>query len=198
MLAAVLLVPGAQAAEDGQAGDELKRIEREIEAGRDRRQDLDREASTLRRDVEGLRRALIAGAAAAQRQEDAVAGLEERLRRLTAERETKSAVLARRRAELTATLSALLRLSRRPPEVLIARPASAVDAVRSSLLLGAVVPKLEARAATLRRELVTLAGLRDSIAARKAELGNAHGILAKERRELDRLLKRKASLQERT
>ncbi|MEE8246274.1 MAG: peptidoglycan DD-metalloendopeptidase family protein [Alphaproteobacteria bacterium] len=198
-LAAAALACGAAAPAraQGNASKQLERIERALEQGRDRQRGLERKAQELRHQVANLRRGLIDAAASAQRQEEAVSSLERRLAGLRAEEDAKSADLARRRAELAATLGALQRLSLQPPETLIASPGSGIDMLRSSLLLGAVVPSLEAQARTLRRDLTALAALRGEITSRRAELAAADGVLAKERRALDRLLKRKAGLQAR-
>lgn len=198
-LAAAALACGAAAPAraQGNASKQLERIERALEQGRDRQRGLERKAQELRHQVANLRRGLIDAAASAQRQEEAVSSLERRLAGLRAEEDAKSADLARRRAELAATLGALQRLSLQPPETLIASPGSGIDTLRSSLLLSAVVPSLEAQARTLRRDLTALAALRGEITSRRAELAAADGVLAKERRALDRLLKRKAGLQAR-
>ncbi len=197
--AAVALACGAAAPAlaQGSASERLERIERALEEGRDRQRGLERKSQELRHQVATLRRGLIDAAASAQRQEEAVSSLERRLADLRAAEDAKSADLARRRAELAATLGALERLSLQPPETLIASPGSGIDTLRSSLLLGAVVPTLEAQARALRRDLTALAALRDEITSRRAELGAADRVLAKERRALDRLLKRKAGLQAR-
>ena len=180
------------------ANEKLQRLESTLEEGRSRQQSLEKRASELKREVTTLRERLIAAAASAQRREEAVSKLERRLAELTAQEEAKSAGLTRRRVELAATLGALQRLSLQPPEALIASPASAVDTLRSSLLLRAVVPELEAQAHALRRDLAALSHLRHDIIARKADLAAATQVLTKERRGLDRLLERKAALARRT
>jgi len=179
------------------ASDRLQRLERALEEGRDHQRGLERKALELRRQVANLRRGLIDAAASAQRQEEAVSSLERRLAALRREETAKAADLARRWAELAATLGALERLSLQPPETLIASPGSGIDTARSSLLLGAVVPSLEAQARDLRRDLAALAELRAEITSHRAELAAANQVLTKERLALDRLLKRKAGLQAR-
>lgn len=197
MLVAALLLASPPALAQATASERLERLERSLEAGRDHQQGLERKALELRRQVANLRRGLIDAAASAQRQEEAVSSVERRLADLRAEESAKAGHLARRRSELAATLGALERLSLQPPETLIASPGSGIDTARSSLLLGAVVPALEARARALRRDLTVLAALRAEIANRRAELAGANQVLTKERRALDRLLKRKAGLQAR-
>ena len=198
LAAALVCALSTPSAAEESAREKLDRLERALEEGRSRQQSLERKATLLKREMTGLRQRLIAAAAAAQRQEEAVSELERRLAELTAQAAAKRADLARRRADLVATLGALERLSLRPPQALIASPASAVDTVRSSLLLGAVVPALEAQAHELSHGIAALSRLGDEITARKAELAAATQALAKERRGLDRLLGRKAKLARRT
>lgn len=202
-LAAVALIAAAVARDSLAASPEatqgkLTTVEQEIEAGRERQRALDRKAEALRREVGHLRESLVEAAAAAQRQEDAVGGLEERLAALTAARAAKRAELGRRRAELADTLAALQRVGRLPPQFVVARPGSAIEARRSALLLGAALPVLEGRARELNHDLVELAALEDAIVSRKGELTGAREVLEKERRELDRLIRRKAVQEQRT
>src|SRR3546814_17618602 len=57
------------------------------------------------------------------------------------------------------TLAALQRLAQRPPEAILAMPASPLDTIRTATLLGAVVPPLERQAGELRERIATLAKL---------------------------------------
>ncbi len=190
-------LPGPASASEP-ADERLLRLERALEDGRSRQQGLEAAALDLRREVSDLRHSLVSAAAEAQRRGDAVSELERRLADLNARMAAMRTDLADRRGELAATLGALQRLSLQPPEALIASPASALDTVRSSLLLGSVVPELEARAKRLGHEMAALSRLGQEIGTRKGELALAAQALERQRRALDELLERKAALVRRT
>ena len=92
-----------------------------------------------------------------------VAGLEEHetetLRRLDGERE-----------QLMWLLGALQRLAQVPTEAMIARPDAPVEVVRATVLLRAAAAGIEDRAAGLRRELDTLASLRQDLIVRRDQV----------------------------
>ncbi len=196
-LGAGLAFAGA-AAQTAGVDDELATVERALDAELGREQALELTAAQLEREVAGLRLELVEAARHSQDHEERVTALEERLTELTRLEAEKSAALRRRRETLAATLGALQRLSRQPPEALVATPATVDDAIRVSLLLGATVPLLDDEARSLRAELETLAALHREIATERLELEAATADLAAERARLEALHERKAALQEDT
>lgn len=78
--------------------------------------------------------------------------------------------LAERRGVLGDVLAALLRMGRTPPPALIMRPDDALDAVRSAILLGALLPELRVEAETLASDLTELARVRDALAKARETL----------------------------
>ena len=179
-------------------GEKLRRIESAIDQGRQRQEALDARASEIESEISALQAELIASAAKAQAMEDVVSELEARLAPLAAEERAKASRLGERRADLAATLGALARLGRRPPEAMVAAPGPAIDTVRGSMLLAAVVPELVAEALALGAEIEALDRLRDEIDAEHAVLEDARRALGKEQRAIERLLRRKAETKSRT
>ncbi len=102
----------------------------------------------------------------------------------------------KRRAEMADLLAALTRLDRHPPPALAVRPDDALSSIRSALLLGAVVPELQAEAEDLRNRLEQLAALRRDILEERETLETAQVSLREERTELQALLDRKLALQQ--
>src|SRR3546814_4277831 len=82
------------------------------------------------------------------------------------------------------TLANLAHLSRQPPEAMVLAPGSALDMVRASQLMAALIPEIESRAAKLRDELTRLTRLRQGVASQQEKLGAAIARLDQERREL--------------
>lgn len=197
VLTGVAAAPHAFAGID-EVDQKLESVERALEQERAQGERLESSAAALAREVAGLRADLIEAAHASQNYEEHVTALEVRLARLAREDADKSETLRRRRATLAATLGALQRLSRQPPEALIAAPAAIDDTIRASLLLGAVVPLLDDEARRLRAELDELTRVRREIATERLELAAATDRLAAERRRLATLHARKLALQRET
>jgi murein hydrolase activator len=192
-LLAGLLCPALPAyAADNKAEKKLHAVEEALKKHRVQQKALQNKAKLLGRDLKSMRKSLIGTAASVQRYEDMVSDFEIRLSGLAAEQRAKTNALDRRRGDLANTLGTLARLSRHPPEALIVSPASPIDMVRGSMVLSAVVPKLEARTAKLASELEALRRLRIEIGQKRARLASANQGLSKERTALDRLLKRTA------
>jgi len=195
-LAAVCVLSATATAADAPPQQQLEQVEQSLEQSRARHDKLDADVARARSEVADVKARLVRAAAAAQAQEDAVADLEGKFDDLRATERQKTANLERRRGELAATLSALARLTRTPPEALIASPDSAIDTLRSSMLLGQIVPELEQRADALKRELASLADVRRRLGEEQQRLGVAIAKLDGERRGLDRLLREKARIEQ--
>ena len=171
----------------------LESVERALEEGLSRERQLEGEAAALEREIVALRAELVTAARTVQNVEERLNAFEKRLAGLERAEARKTAALEKRRAALTATLGALERLGRQPPEVVIASRATLGDAIRTSLLLAAAVPALEGEARRLREELDALAALRREITAERAGIAAASSRLSAERRRLDALLARKSA-----
>lgn len=198
LLATTVSTAGAQDDPKGDPQKQLDTIDRELKEWRGRSAVLDQAARELGDEVRALQKDLVERAARAQTQEEVVSGIELKLIELSAEDKARRLALSDRQSAIQTTLGALGRIARLPPESLISNPKSAVDAVRTSMLLSAIIPELEAQAAALRAELVALEQLRVEMAVRREELTGANQALDRERISLSRLIKRKAKLREQT
>lgn len=199
-LAACCLMPsivGAQEKDEPPAT-QLREVERAIEAGRNRTEELDREAARIKDELGQLQRTLVESARRAQGQEETVTELESRLDSYRVEERSLLAGLNARRAAIDKTLGALQRIGRVPPTAMLASPDNVTDAVRTSVLLSAIVPELSAQAQSFRSELLALRQIRGEIIRRRARLDNAVDRLKREQIALDRLIDRKSSLRSRT
>ena len=177
--------------------EQLYKIERAIEDSRSREQRAARDASDLEAEIERLRLESVQKARLERRCEAKVASLERELGAYRREARARERALAARRDELAASLAALHRLSQKPPAALLASPASAVEAVRSSIVIGGLTRRLQADAGRLGAQLDALRKLRAEIAAKKDDLASNSATLERERRELDRLIVRKSKAQSR-
>ncbi len=134
-----------------------------------------------------LKRQLIAAAQRSQDNEERVSRIEAQLLDLSRQEAELSAALHGRRAAQTAALGALMRISRQPPQALIATPAAVDDTIRTSLLLGSTASRLGEEARDLGAALVELTALHRRIASRRMELDAAATGLADERARLEAL-----------
>ena len=175
--------------------DQLLRVERDIGAAEARRTALEQEVERLAGEIAALDARLVIAAEAVQAGEDALTNLETHQAEIETREKAATAALEQRRAEMAGTLAALERLGHRPPEALLAAPGAPVDSLRSAMLLGAVVPQIEAQAAALKQSLAALAALRQELAASRNAVSAGGRKLANERAMLDRLLQDKAARQ---
>lgn len=146
---------------------ELAALSRNIEISTDRQAAIAREIRSLDRDRETLNAKIISTS-------DTIKGLETKLsdteRRLGALGENEDAVrlsLIARRDVLAEVLAALQRIGKRPPPALAVRPSDALSAVRSAILLNAVMPELKVETEALADDLEELHRLKAVIAEEK-------------------------------
>lgn len=175
--------PIPQPAPDGK----LKAIEQALERDARRKAELEREAQKLRTESEALRGDAIKVAKSLQEQEAILSRVEDSLRELTREANRKRAALQGRDAEVAALLAGLQRLSRRPPEAMIASPTAPLDTVRGGILLRAALPQVQESAMALRAELEEVEALQAEIAAERKRLAAARQSLLSERKKLESL-----------
>jgi murein hydrolase activator len=176
----------------------LTEVERQLEASRKRDAELARSSEALERELAALRSRLVQTADEATRLENELTGLEETLRAMEAEERVQAARLDAEKAQISELLGALQRLSRIPPEAMIARPESPVDTLRSALLLRSAVPILRDRAEALAGALQQFADLRTHLAERRTQAGKARADLASRQGDIAKLVERRQELQDRT
>lgn len=197
-MAMVVLVCGQALAADPKkpedAQRQLKEVQQDLKEGETRRQELDAQAEALEKELAELRATLIAAAEESRTQEADLATLEQRLAGLGIEERERVAKIEADRAALSELLAALQRLSRLPPEAMIARPEAPADTVKSALLLRAAVPELKARADSLARELAELATLRGELAGKRTQTANAKAAFDRKQAEISGLVRRREAL----
>lgn len=159
----------------------LDEIERTLEAEKEAKARLAREADTIARELAGVRARATALAAALQAQEERLSQLEADEARLEADAAAKSANLEERRAELARLTAALARLGRQPPEAVLLVPGSPLDTVRAARLLGGAVPAVSAQAEALARDIRDLDAARARLLAQRDEVASARSKLADDR-----------------
>lgn len=149
-------------------------------------------------EIEGLTRQLVQVAATAQDLESELTRIETTLAAFNRELHALEQRLGDEHDRLALTLAGLVRIAVQPPEAVVARPGSALDIVRSAMLLRIAVPEIERRAAALQQDLAELARLRDEIERESVAQQEKATALDGERQHLEELLARKQALADST
>jgi septal ring factor EnvC (AmiA/AmiB activator) len=183
--------------QNGSLGKKIKDVERAIAEGKKRSQDLKQRADNLKSDLSKAEHGRIVIANTVQNLEKKLSKLETEISDLHEAENEKRYLLESRRGQFTNILMALQRISRLPPEVIIAYPAGADDLIRTAILLRSAVPKIETQATQLREDIVALAATRKLIANRKMQLDNTGREFRKKRIILDKLIRLKAKQHQR-
>ncbi|WP_208998416.1 murein hydrolase activator EnvC family protein [Roseibium aquae] len=177
---------------------ELAALSQDIEVSRERQLEIEREIASLDRDRETLNGKVIEAADTIKRTERQIADTERRLMTLGENEDAVRASLNGRRDVLAEVLAGLQRLGRRPPPAMAVRPDDALSAVRTAILLNAVMPGLQLETEALAADLSELSRLKDVISQEKNSLRGDAMRLAEEQSRLELLLSVKRRERERT
>ena len=143
---------------------DLRALEDERKAAEERSRRTDAEIELMRNDRARLNAALIETTARARAGEIRVADMEARLISSKASEAAIRRSLESRRGVIADVLAALQRMGRKPPPAVLVRPEDMLEAIRTSMLLGAVVPELRGETEALASDLSDLQAALRSIA----------------------------------
>jgi septal ring factor EnvC (AmiA/AmiB activator) len=182
--------------------DSLKAHDQELAAARDRQKQSAENEAALKREIEAigadrrkLARDLIDTAA---RLRDAEAKIEATQARLTPLDNREQAIrksIEDRRAVIGEVLAALQRIGHRPPPALVASPEDALQAVRTAMLLGAVLPEMRQKAEELATDLGALLNVRKEITTERDKLKTEVASLDGERARMSALIEERQKQQ---
>lgn len=175
-------------------GAELASIRSEINLSEARRAELAAEIDRLEKDRASINRNLIDTSARQRSIEVRVERAGVRLEELRGQQDNVKASLSTRRALLSEVLAALQRMGRKPPPAILVTPGDALSAVRSAILLGAVVPEIRAETEVLIAELTELQRIGIDIESQRSSLSSDLRELAEEEERLALLLTEKKAL----
>ncbi|MGB7887776.1 MAG: peptidoglycan DD-metalloendopeptidase family protein [Xanthobacteraceae bacterium] len=103
--------------------------------------------------------------------------------------------LAERRGTIIEILAALQRIGRQPPPALMVRPEDALQAVRTAITLGAVVPDMRVQADALAGDLSDLLAVRKQILGERDRLTNNIEVLGREQLRMSLLVDQRQKTQ---
>ncbi|WP_289035467.1 peptidoglycan DD-metalloendopeptidase family protein [uncultured Roseibium sp.] len=188
-----------QAAQQKQVREqELLALGRDMEVSDQRQSEIEREIQLIDRDRDTLNSKILTAADTIKSLETKLTDTERRLLRLAENEDTVRVSLRGRRGVLAEVLAALQRIGRRPPPALAVRPSDALAAVRSAILLNAVMPELRVETEALAADLAELSRLKSVIAEEKKSLRGDAMRLAEEKSRLELLLSAKRQERDKT
>ena len=175
--------------------DALKQRDQELEAARAAQREAAENQAKLKREIEALgddRRALnqqlIDAAAKVRDVEASIETSETRLKPLDDKERLFQKSLDERRLVIVEILAALQRVGRQPPPALLVRPEDALQAVRTAMTLGAVLPEMRAQADALAGDLADLLNVRKDIVRERARLAHDLDELGREQLRMNMLV----------
>lgn len=178
--------PGSDA--KAQAASEFERVQAEIRLSDARVAQIRAEVERLENDRARIAAELVATAERNRKLDASLADAEARMTSLASDMARLSTALYERRAVLAEVLAGLQRLGRKPPPAVVVRPEDALAAVRSALLMGAILPELREQAGKLAHDLDAMARLRDRLARERDSYRADLVALAEDRKRLELLV----------
>jgi septal ring factor EnvC (AmiA/AmiB activator) len=173
---------------------ELASVRQQMAISQSRKAELAEEIGRLEKDRASINRMLIDSAARNRKLEGEVRESEDRLAALKVQEQDVKESLDGRREVLAEVLGALQRMGTNPPPALLVTPQDALSSVRSSILLGAVVPELRTETEILLSELNELARLGEDIDAERRTQANTLRAQADEEARLNLVMEEKRKL----
>ncbi len=167
--------------------DALRQQDRELDAARARQRETTENQARLRRQIEALSadrskltQQLIETAAHIRDVEASIDATRARLQPLDEQEKLFRKSLDERRDVIVEILAALQRIGRQPPPALMVRPEDALQAVRTAITLGAVVPEMRAQADALAGDLAERLRVRKTIVSDRDKLARDLDVLGRE------------------
>jgi murein hydrolase activator len=175
--------------------DALKQHDQELKATREQQRKSAETEAALKREIEQigadrrkLNQDLIATAARLRGVEAKIEATQARLEPLDENERNIHKSLNGRRAVIGEVLAALQRIGHRPPPALIAKPEDALQAVRTAMVLGAVLPEMRHQVVALANDLSELVSVRKKITDERDQLKAQVASLGDERARMRALI----------
>jgi septal ring factor EnvC (AmiA/AmiB activator) len=184
-------LPGKALAKLPSSSQQLKSLSSELNQGKPQLASAKEKSDTLAAEAAALRQKLVATAARIESLERQKVEADARILRLTQENTRLSAGFANDRVAITKLLGILERLQHDMPPALAMHPDDALGAVRGSMLIGASLPPVYARAASLSQRIEALKRTRLELEKQQAQAADTAARLTIARDELDDLLSQK-------
>ena len=160
---------------------QLKTIENQLEGSQQQQRRIEADLEAVRADRARLTAALIDTTAKTRADEERTRDVEQQLETAVGSEDAIRQSLERRRNLIALVLSALQRMGRKPPPAVLVDPRDMLAAIRTSMLLGAVLPEMREEIESLASDLTDLSRARDAVAKEKAALATDLASLTQQR-----------------
>ena len=198
ILAATLLLAAPTRADEAAPAEpqvKLRGLQDSLDVSAEHRKSIQSEIEAAQGEQAKLRAALIGTTARVSADEAKIADAQGRLDKALGSEEAVKRSLNGRRAVIAEVLAALQRMGRKPPPALLVDPDDVLKAIRTSMLLGAVLPGMRTEIDALVADLGELARARKVIEAERQGLADDLVAIAAERAQLAKLIEaRQAAL----
>lgn len=174
-----------------QRAKDLANLQTSIEVTAEREAELSADVEALEQTRAALNKELIEAAQRSRVLEDRISNSEVRLDASLETEEVIRLSLLKRRALLGEILATLQRMGRSPPPALLVRPEDVMSAIRSAMLIGAVLPDVRGQADKLADDLAELVAVRTEIEDATNQLRSDYKALSEEQTRLALLLDKK-------
>jgi murein hydrolase activator len=198
LLAAALLLRAATAAGAADPpkapADATKALETrraELKSVEKRKRTLRKSVSEIAKERAEIKKRLVDTAALVQKSEARLTATEKRLKELQIREKSLRGSLEKRYAEISGLLSALQRMGRNPPPVIITRREDALKMVRSAMLLATAFPEMRTKALALAKKLNQLVAVMTDIRSESEQIKKETDRLNDMRTRLSSLLETK-------
>ena len=196
--------PGPAATEQPDT-DNLRQRDQELDAVRanerasaENQAKLRREIETIGEDRRTLNQHLIDTAGRVRQVEGRIDETRGRLRPLDAQDVALRKSLDERRRAIVEILAALQRVGLQPPPALLVQPEDALKAVRTAIMLGAIVPDMRNQAEALSGDLADLVTVRKAIVSENERLARDLDLLGREQLRMNLLIDERQKKQSQT
>lgn len=173
---------------------QLQDLSQTMQLSSQKSEELRKSIDALDKSSTSLRQALIDSASRRKDLEQKIADGEKKLADYGVREDTIHKSFRERRAVLAEVLGALERMGRNPPPALLVTPEDALGAVRTAILLGAVVPGMRKETEKLANDLQELADLRKASLAERDQMVASLKSRQEEETRMDMLLAENARL----
>ncbi len=169
-------------------------IKQDLQAQKQQQAELEKKSKAIESELEDLRGDLVSTAKDVQDNEKTLLELEDGMRALEAEKSQIQGRLENDRKSISHLILALQRISRVPPQALIAQPDAPLKTAQSHMLMRDIIPALHKQAQELQTNIERLDRISEEMALKKERTIEASKILHKEQKRLETLASKKESL----
>ncbi len=174
---------------------ELKKIQSNINEERKKAAELNKKSAEIEKELKKIQEELVVLASKIQDNERKMSSLEMELSQLEQDEQFKKDTLQAKEGELSKIIAAMVKLSRIPPEAVIAMPSEIEDIGKTSMVLTALVKSLKNQSESLKVDILEIRNLTNQISETKQKLVDEKENLKKNIAEQDVKMAERADLQ---